>query len=52
MRMATEPQERTTITVKTEQRVGKLRELVDELEERTILSVDLSEVITDEQEDG
>lgn len=52
MRMAKEPQERITIAVNTEQGLDKLRELVDELEEGTILSIDLSEVITDGQEDG
>ena len=41
-----------TIPINTKQGLDKLRELVDELEDGVVLSLDLSEVISDGQEDG
>lgn len=41
-----------TIAVNRESGLEKLRELVDELEDGVVLSLDLSEVISDGQEDG
>lgn len=41
-----------TITINAKEGLDKLRKLVDELEDGVILSIDLSEVIDDGQEDG
>ena len=55
--MMTEPQEAVYIPKHMAQTVididlGKLRQLAEQLPDGIILSVDLEEVITDEQEDG
>ena len=52
MDLMKEPQEQAKISVDAKQVRDKLRELVNELKDGTVLSVDLSEVITDGQEDG
>lgn len=52
MQMMIEPQEHITLAINTEQGLDKLRELVDELKDGTVLSIDLSEVIIVGQEDG
>ena len=52
MQMMIEPKEEITIAVNTRTGLDKLRELVNELEDGTILSLDLTEVISDGQKDG
>lgn len=52
MQMRIEPQEQLAIPVNTKQRRDRLRALVNELEDGIVLSLDLTEVITDGQEDG
>ena len=52
MQMMIEPQEQLAIPINTKQGLEKLRELVDDLEDGTVLSIDLTEVISDGQEDG
>ena len=41
-----------TITINAQEGLDKLRKLVDELEDGVILSIDLSEVTYDGQENG
>ena len=52
MQMIIEPKEELTIAVNSRTGLDRLRELVNELEDGTILSLDFSEVIADGQEDG
>ena len=51
MQMMIEPQEEITIAVNTQTGMDRLRELVNELEDGTILSLDFSEVIADGKEE-
>ena len=52
MQMMIEPKGDITIAVNTRTGLDRLRELVNELEDGTILSLDLTEVVADGQEDG
>ena len=52
MHRMTDTQDQITIAANTRQGLDALRSLVDELEDGTVLSLDLTEVITDGQEDG
>ena len=53
MQNITDPKKQEiTIPINTRQGLDRLRELVDELEDGIVLSLDLSEVINDGQKDG
>lgn len=52
MQQAEPKKQEITIPINTKQGLDRLRELVNELEDGVVLSIDLSEVIDDGQEDG